>query len=86
MDWFLIMDVFILLMDDCFMLFIIEDNVDVIEYIECLLQKDYFVKSVCNGEDGIQEVLCFIFDIIISDIMMLGKNGYEVCDYLKNNS
>mgnify|MGYP000078861017 FL=1 len=86
MDRSSIMDASISLMDDRPMLLIIEDNADVIEYIERLLQKDYLVKSVRNGEDGIQEALRLIPDIIISDIMMPGKNGYEVCDYLKNNS
>lgn len=86
MDRSSIMDVSISLMDDRPMLLIIEDNADVIEYIERLLQKDYLVKSVRNGEEGIQEALRLIPDIIISDIMMPGKNGYEVCDYLKNNS
>lgn len=86
MDRSSIMDASIALMDDRPMLLIIEDNADVIEYIERLLQKDYLVKSVRNGEDGIQEALRLIPDIIISDIMMPGKNGYEVCDYLKNNS
>lgn len=74
------------LLDDRPMLLIIEDNADVIEYIERLLQKDYLVRSVRNGQDGIDEALRLIPDIIISDIMMPGKNGFEVCDFLKNNS
>lgn len=86
MDRSSIMDASLSLMDDRPMLLIIEDNADVIEYIERLLQKDYLVESVRNGEDGIQEALRLIPDIIISDIMMPGKNGYEVCDFLKNNS
>ncbi len=74
------------LMDDRPLLLIIEDNADVIEYIERLLKNDYLVKSVRNGQDGIDEALRVIPDIIISDIMMPGKNGFEVCDFLKKNS
>lgn len=74
------------LLDDRPLLLIIEDNADVIEYIERLLEKTYHVRSVRNGKDGIDEALRLIPDIIVSDIMMPGKNGFEVCDYLKNNS
>ena len=86
MDRSSIMDTSISMMDDRPLLLIIEDNADVIEYIERLLKKDYLVKSVRNGQDGIDEALRLIPDIIISDIMMPGKNGYEVCDFLKQNS
>lgn len=73
------------LMDERPLLLIIEDNADVIEYIERLLEKDYLIKSVRNGQAGIDAALALIPDIIISDIMMPAKNGYEVCDHLKNN-
>lgn len=74
------------LIDDRPRLLIIEDNADVIEYIERLLGKNYLIKSVRDGQEGIDTALQFIPDIIISDIMMPGKNGFEVCDFLKNDS
>lgn len=81
-----VLDSALSLMDDRPMLLIIEDNADVIEYIERFLKSDYLVKSVRNGQEGIDEALRLIPDIIISDIMMPVKNGYEVCEFLKNNN
>ncbi len=66
-------------------LLIIEDNRDVITYIESLLQKDYHLIIARNGEEGIEKAIETIPDIIISDVMMPEKNGYEVCEFLKND-
>ncbi len=67
------------------LLLIIEDNADVIEYIETILEKSYEIKSVRNGQAGIDAALEVIPDIIISDIMMPVKNGFEVCKFLKTD-
>ncbi len=67
------------------MLLIIEDNADVVTYIEGLLKKDYHIETAANGQIGIEKALELIPDIIISDVMMPEKDGYEVCDTLKND-
>ncbi len=66
-------------------LLIIEDNRDVVTYIESLLQKDYQIETARNGQEGIDKALEMIPDIIISDVMMPEKDGYEVCQTLKND-
>lgn len=66
-------------------LLIIEDNRDVISYIQSLLQKDYRIETAQNGKAGIEKALEIIPDIIVSDVMMPEKDGYEVCQTLKND-
>lgn len=66
-------------------LLLIEDNRDVIRYIETLLQKDFQIETARNGQEGIDKALELIPDIIISDVMMSEKDGYEVCNILKND-
>jgi CheY-like chemotaxis protein len=66
-------------------LLIIEDNRDVISYIESLLQKDYHIETAQNGQTGIEKALEMIPDIIISDVMMPEKDGYAVCQTLKKD-
>lgn len=66
-------------------LLVIEDNRDVITYIESLLQKDFHIETARNGQEGIDKALELIPDIIISDVMMPEKDGYEVCQTLKND-
>ncbi len=64
-------------------LLIIEDNADVAIYIISLLKNDYKVLTAPNGLDGINMAFETIPDIIISDVMMPEKDGYEVCETLK---
>lgn len=66
-------------------LLLVEDNRDVIAYIESLLGKDYRIEMARNGRKGIEKALAMIPDIIISDVMMPEKNGYEVCQTLKKD-
>ncbi|PHN02900.1 hybrid sensor histidine kinase/response regulator transcription factor [Flavilitoribacter nigricans] len=66
-------------------LLIIEDNRDVITYIQALLRQDYRIEIARNGRTGIDKALEIVPDIIISDVMMPEKNGYEVCETLKND-
>ncbi|MDF1699158.1 MAG: ATP-binding protein [Saprospiraceae bacterium] len=66
-------------------LLIIEDNRDVVTYIESILKKDYNIEIARNGQEGIDKALEMIPDIIISDVMMPEKNGYEVCQALKTD-
>ncbi len=67
------------------LLLIIEDNRDVVTYIKGLLSHDYQVETAANGKIGIEKALEIIPDIIISDVMMPEKDGYEVCDTLKHD-
>lgn len=62
---------------------IIEDNKDVAYYLKSCLQENYKIIYAENGVDGIEMALKFIPDIIISDVMMPLKDGFEVCETLK---
>ena len=66
-------------------LLIIEDNEDIITYIKTILKNKYKIHTSRNGNLGIEKALQIIPDIIISDVMMPEKNGYEVCEYLKQD-
>jgi len=65
------------------LLLIIEDNVDVLEYFKTCLRDNYRLAYAYNGRIGIETAIEIIPDIIISDVMMPEKNGYEVCNSLK---
>ena len=66
-------------------LLIIEDNPDVIHYLQNFLHEDFDVKTAFDGERGIELAIEKIPDVIISDIMMPKKDGLEVCRVLKND-
>lgn len=67
------------------LLLIIEDNPDVVIYIRDLLAKDYQIHTAENGRLGIDMAIELIPDIIISDVMMPEKDGFEVCSTLKQD-
>ena len=66
-------------------LLIIEDNPDIITYIKTILKDNYNIHTARNGALGIEKALEIIPDIIISDVMMPEKSGYEVCETLKQD-
>lgn len=64
---------------------IIEDNKDVANFVFSCLMDDYDCKIAKDGQEGIEKALEIIPDLIITDIMMPIKDGYEVCAFLKQN-
>ncbi|MEM1122960.1 MAG: ATP-binding protein, partial [Bacteroidota bacterium] len=62
---------------------VIEDNLDVQYYLTSCLQNDYQISYAQNGATGIEKAIAEIPDIIISDVMMPEKDGFEVCQTLK---
>lgn len=66
-------------------LLIIEDNYDVVQYLIALIGDTYLITVAKNGKEGIERAISEIPDVIISDVMMPIKDGFEVCDTLKND-
>ncbi len=64
---------------------LIEDNPDVLSYLSACLEADYQIEVAPNGISGIEKALDLVPDLIISDVMMPGKDGYEVCATLKED-
>lgn len=67
------------------LLLLIEDNHDVSVYIKNCLQDQYNMFFATDGKQGIEKAIEIIPDIIISDVMMPEKDGFEVCATLKND-
>ncbi|SOE21061.1 Signal transduction histidine kinase [Spirosomataceae bacterium TFI 002] len=63
---------------------LIEDSPDMVTYIVSCLEKDFEIRLAKNGQEGVNMAMEFIPDLIISDVMMPFKDGYEVCHNLKN--
>ena len=64
---------------------IIEDNLDVAHYLKSCLKNKFETLHAPNGIKGIEMAFDKIPDIIISDVMMPGKDGFEVCETLKTD-
>ncbi len=64
---------------------LIEDDAILSDTIKQCLIKQYDVEQAYDGEEGIAFVLEKIYDLVILDIMMPIKNGYEVLKELREN-
>ena len=64
---------------------IVDDNKDILNLLQTSLVSHYNVISAINGKTGIEKALEHIPDVIISDIMMPEKNGFELCKTLKSD-
>ncbi|MEM6725181.1 MAG: ATP-binding protein, partial [Bacteroidota bacterium] len=64
---------------------IVEDNADVIHYLINCLKSTYNIEIAMNGEEGIQKAIENTPDIIVSDVMMPIKDGFELCQTLKRD-
>ncbi|MGB5665328.1 MAG: response regulator, partial [Maribacter sp.] len=64
---------------------IVEDNVDVRQFIATELGKNNQIHTAENGLQGIEKALELVPDVIISDVRMPLCDGIELCNTLKND-
>ena len=58
---------------------IIEDDQNIEELQKDYLEmSDYSVTVACNGTDGMSLISSMRFDLIILDLMLPGKDGFEI--------
>ncbi|WP_188649523.1 substrate-binding domain-containing protein [Yeosuana aromativorans] len=70
--------------DERYSILIIEDNPDLVKYLKGKFSTDYTVY-VSDGSNGIEMAFEFIPDIIICDVNLPGKSGFEICKTLKSD-
>ncbi len=64
---------------------IVDDDADVIHYMKELLSPYYDVTSRFNADSAYTLMKEEAVDVLISDVVMPGKNGYELCRQIKEN-
>ncbi|RIB21376.1 hypothetical protein C2G38_1106412 [Gigaspora rosea] len=67
---------------------IVDDNIDMRNYIEGLLKKEFNVYRACDGRDAwlLLTSLPNLPDLILSDVMMPNMNGYELLNKLRSSA
>ncbi len=63
---------------------VVEDNKEIRQYILLSLSKEYQVFGASGAEDGMKIARELVPDIIVSDIMMPGTDGYKFCSMIKS--
>jgi DNA-binding response OmpR family regulator len=65
---------------------IADDEPNIVASLEFLMeQAGYEVKVAANGQEALELAASFRPDLVLLDVMMPGKNGYEVCQSLKSD-
>jgi len=68
------------------LILLIDDNPDILNYMDGLLEGTYDLIYANDGEEGIEKALRYIPDLIVSDVMMPKMNGMELCNKLKKTT
>lgn len=71
--------------DELPVVLIVDDNKELLSFMNSILENNYTVLQAINGQDGIKKALQNIPDLIVSDIMMPIADGIELCNTLKEN-
>ena len=66
-------------------LLIVEDNLDIRDYIADAFKEQFIIKTAENGKQGLEQAFDCIPDIIVTDIMMPGMDGTVLCKTLKED-
>ena len=65
---------------------IIEDEPKIAEVISSRLKKENYVVDINkNGEEGLDNALTNIYDLIILDVMLPKINGFEILKQIRNS-
>ncbi len=64
---------------------VIEDNEDIRRYIREILEGEYKIIETGDGIEGLEIAMENIPDMIVSDVMLPGINGFEICKKVKSD-
>src|SRR5690606_5082490 len=64
---------------------IVEDNEELASFLSLSLKQSYTTLLAKNGNEGLSIATKEMPDIIISDVMMDGMDGFELCETLKKD-
>ncbi|NCD68119.1 hybrid sensor histidine kinase/response regulator transcription factor [Mucilaginibacter agri] len=75
-----------LLISDRQSIMVIDDNQEIRTYIKKIFQADYVIYEAGDGQIGLELIRQKLPDVIISDIVMPGLSGLELCKTIKQDS
>jgi CheY-like chemotaxis protein len=64
---------------------VIEDNPDMRDYLGQVLGHAYHLAFASDGDTGLETALRDVPDLVVCDVMLPGKDGYEICHALKTD-
>lgn len=73
-------------MSDKKLILVVDDDTDLVEALSMKLESENFsVAKAYDGIEGFDRIKAERPDLVILDVMMPRKDGYKLCDELKND-
>ncbi len=66
-------------------LLLIDDNEEILDFLERILQHKYTILRAIEGEQAFKLLETEAVQLIVSDVMMPGMDGFEICKKIKSN-
>lgn len=66
-------------------LFVVDDDTEVLSYLEALLSPRYRMVTFYNAETALKSMQEELPELVVSDVVMPGKDGYWLCNEIKQD-
>lgn len=64
---------------------VVDDDVDIANYLKVMLQPQYEVETCFDVDSALETMAQEAPDLVLSDVMMPGKSGFDLCDAIKQD-
>jgi Response regulators consisting of a CheY-like receiver domain and a winged-helix DNA-binding domain len=64
---------------------IVDDNKEILDFLEEILGEDYYILSTTGAQQALDIMATHSIQLVISDVMMPGIDGFEFCKQIKSN-
>ena len=71
--------------DDRPTILIVDDDTEIINYMRVLFSQDYRLITCLDADTALEEMRAEEPNIVLSDVAMPGKDGYELCQEIKQD-
>ena len=71
--------------DDRPTILIVDDDTEIINYMRLLFSQDYRLITCLDAETALEEMRAEEPNIVLSDVAMPGKDGYQLCQEIKQD-
>lgn len=71
--------------DDRPTILIVDDNEDILFVLKDILSEDYIIVTAKDGNDGLERLINYMPDLVITDIMMPNQDGIAMTKQIKIN-
>ena len=71
--------------DDRPTILVVDDDTEIINYMRLLFSQDYHLITCLDADTALEEMRAEEPNIVLSDVMMPGKDGYELCQEIKQD-